>query len=111
MNIWAIVAVIAALIFGICVGYLIAYFRERKHIDKLLRCCKETSDNLAKLSTEYDEFVKAAHEVDRWPKHDSHIVMKDNLAEYLKQKYLAEETDKESSDWDDCEDEPDNLYV
>lgn len=107
MNIWAIVAVFAALIFGVCIGYMVAYYREKKHVDDLLKCCKETSDKLSKLSDEYDEFVKAAHDLDRWPRHNSHIVMKDNLADYLKNKYMTKEVD----DWDDCEDEPDNLYI
>lgn len=108
MNIWAIIAVIAAMIFGGCVGYMVAHFREKKHVDDLLRCCKETSDKLVALSKEYEDFVKAANEVDHWPRHNSHIVMKDNLADYLKSKYLEHE---DSSDWDDCEDEADNLYV
>lgn len=119
MNIWAIVAIIAALIFGVSVGYLAGQYQAKKTVDDLLKCCKETNDKLAALSDEYDEFVKAANEVDRWPKNNPHIVMKDNLADYLKNKYRVEETEngrysrcvEETSDWDDCEDEPDNLYI
>ena len=108
MNIWAIIAVIAALIFGVSIGYMVAHYRERKHVGDLLKCCEETSNKLAKLSEEYDEFVKAANDIDRWPRHNSHIVMRDNLADYLKNKYLSEQ---EPSDWEDCEDESDNLYI
>lgn len=108
MNIWAIIAIFAALIFGVCVGYVISQYHEKKTVEGLLKCCKETNDKLAALSKEYDDFVKAAHELDRWPNHNSHIVMKDNLADYLKNKYLECE---EPCDWDDCEDELDNLYI
>lgn len=102
MNIWAVIAIIAAMVFGGCVGYIVAYYREKKHVSELLDCCKETSDQLAKLSKEYDEFVKAANDLDRWPKHNSHIVMKENLADYLKNKYLTEERSSTESD---------NLYI
>ena len=105
MNVWAIVAVIAAFIFGWCVGYIIAYHKESKCVDELLRYSRETSDKLAKLSKEYDEFLKAANEIDRWPQKNPHISMKTNLADYLKRKYLETEFNP------DCEDESDNLYV
>mgnify|MGYP003298255074 CR=1 FL=1 len=110
MNIWAIVAVIAALIFGFCMGYITSQVREKKHVDELLRTCSETSEARTKLSREYNDFVKSAQEIDRWPKHNSHIVMKDNLADYLKTKYFSVE---EAEDYDGtvCEDEVDNLYV
>lgn len=110
MNIWAIVAAFAALVFGFCMGYIAAIVREKKHVDDLLRCCKETNDKLAALSREYDDFVKAAHELDRWPRHNAHITMKENLADYLKNKYMVEETG-DMNDGDVCEDEVDNLYV
>ena len=110
MNIWTIVAVIAAMIFGGCVGYIISQIRMRKYIDDLLATCTETTDKLTKLSNEYEEFVKAAHEVDHWPKNNTHIVMKDNLADYLKEKYFNDENEKDSDECDfdyDAED----VYV
>lgn len=100
---------IAGTIFGVCVGYLVAYFREKKHVDELLDCCEKTSEKLAKLSTEYEDFMKAAHDLDRWPKHSAHIPLKDNLADYLKNKYFGD--GPEDTDWSDCEDEVDNLYI
>lgn len=109
MNIWAFVAVIAALIFGVCIGYIIAYIHEKKHVGDLLRCCEETSSKLATISKEYEDFMKAAHEVDRWPKNNSHIVIKDDLADYLKDKYFSNE-EPGNFDGNVCEDEVD-LYV
>lgn len=112
MNIWAIVAVIAALIFGVCVGYIIAYIREKRHVDDLLRCCEETSTKLAAISKEYEDFMKAAHEVDRWPKNNSHITMKDNLADYLKAKYFDnEELDPDCDDENEVDEDDMDIYV
>ena len=107
MNIWAILAVFAALIFGGSVGFIVAYYMQKKTIDELCEHCRETSEKLTKISTEYEEFIKSVYEESRWPKQQSHITMHDNLADYLKSKYLSSET----NDWSDCEDESDNLYV
>lgn len=112
MNIWTIVAVVAALIFGGCVGYIISQIQSKKYIDKLLWNCKETSDKLTKLSNEYEDFVKAAHEVDHWPKHNSHIIMKENLADYLKNKYFgSEEIDPDCDDETEEDEELEDLYL
>lgn len=107
MNIWAIVAVLAALIFGFCMGYIMAIKRDSKYVAELRKLCDETIEKLRKLSKEYEDFVKAAHEVDHWPKHNSHIVMKENLADYLKNKYFNNEDC--DSDCDDAEEEDEDL--
>ena len=111
MNIWAIVAVIAALIFGACIGYIVSQIQTKKYVEDLLQRCNDTSDKLAKLSKEYEDFVKAAHELDHWPRHNQHIVFKENLEDYLKAKYFGErDSDPDSDDEDDDEDMED-VYL
>ena len=112
MNIWTIVAVFAALVFGFCNGYIVAIIKERKHVKKLIGLCEETSEELRKLSTEYDDFIKAANDVDRWPKHDPHITMKDDLADYLKSKYLSvDDVDDRDPNCDNDDNDGDDEYA
>lgn len=111
MNIWTIIAVVAAVIFGGCVGYMVAHVQGKKHVSDLISACKETSEKLAKLSREYEEFTKAAYELDHWPRYSSHVVMKDNLADYLKAKYFDQECDPECDDTDDDDEDDVDVYV
>lgn len=107
MNIWAIVAVFAALIFGGCIGFIVAYRLQKKTIDDLCENCRDTTEKLNKISSEYEEFMKSACEESRWPKHTTSFTNASSLTDYLKNKYLLTETEFDS----DCEDESDNLYV
>ena len=59
---------------------------------------------------EYDDFVKAANDLDRWPKNNPYITNKDDLADYLKAKYLDVDDrdpncDNDDEDYDDEYDE------
>lgn len=107
MNMRAVLAVFAALIFGGCAGFIIAYAIERGRITELTKQCKECSEKLSKLSKEYDEFVKSAYTESHWPRQVSTFSGPNAFADYLKDKYLDTETEFVS----DCEDESDNLYI
>lgn len=110
MSGWIILAVFVGMIFGCCIGYCVIYFKEKKEIDDLLRQCTETSNKLASVTKEYEEFIKAAYDLDRWPRNSAHITKKENLVDYLRNKYFDNAFAKDS-DGSVCEDEIDNLYV
>ena len=99
MNMWAVVAVIAAFIFGLCIGVIATSLRERQYVKDLLKTCEDTSKKLSDLSKEYDDFVKSAQELDRWPKLNTHITSKEDLADYLKAKYLSENVEDGRYSW------------
>ena len=87
MNIWAIIAVFAALIFGGCIGFMIAYSIQ----------CHKCSEKLDELFNEYMQ-----NDLSR-PNRVDDTIMSRNLANYLKTKYLDKDFDSE------CDD--DDLYV
>lgn len=92
------------LVGGMAIGGWIVYRWEKGEIEDLIKQCKEANDRLREMIQQEEEFINSM-----WPKHQHHITMETNLADYLKAKYFDEET--ETGDWTDCEDESDNLYV
>lgn len=96
-----IVIGIGLVVLGFVLGATCIYILEKKTIDRLIENCAESRTKLADMVKEEEKFLESL-----WPKH-RHIAMETNLADYLKAKYLSEETECES----DCEDESDNLYI
>lgn len=97
MNFWAVVAVISAFVIGICVGAILVYSWEKRFVERLTARCDRISDDLNRLSSEYEAFARTMPQDDiaLWP----------NLAAYLRAKYHTNEFEP------DCEDDSDNLYI
>lgn len=102
---------------GVAIGGYFVYKYEKKQIDDLIIRCNETSKRMEDMLKQEEDFIESI-----WPKSHHNITMGNNLADYLKTKYLSEETEasrrarldeanQEDRDWSDCEDESDNLYV
>lgn len=98
---------------GMAVGGGIVYQMEKKQLDELVERCRDTNEKLAEMIKQEEDFMESI-----WPKNRHNVSMDGNFADYLKDKYLAKETEasrgavcSEDRDWSDCEDESDNLYV
>ena len=102
MVYWCILTGLAMFIMGLSIGLVVAYRLEHKIVEELLKRCKDTNERLENMLKQEEDFMQSM-----WPKQRHNITMETNIADYLKAKYLSEE----SNDWSDCDDESDNLYV
>jgi hypothetical protein len=91
-----------AFIFGMFAGGYVIYKIEEEAIEKLNRECTETTRKLNEMIRDEEKFIETM-----WPKQRPNISLENNLTDYLRHKYLKEETEFEP----DCEDESDNLYI
>ena len=80
MNIWTVIAMLSALMLGICIGAIAVYLWGKRQVDALVKRCDSVTEKLNKLSSEYEDFVNAVREGDSWPEKNP-IIMGDNLAE------------------------------
>lgn len=89
-----ILFLVIAFALGMCVGGYVVYRYEAKTIAELNERCAEANERLTVMIKDEEKFLSTM-----WPKYNS-------LGDYMKAN-----RDIRYSDWDDCEDESDNLYV
>lgn len=105
-----------AFMLGMSVGGIFVYKHEEKIIKELTKCCDDTIEQLNNMVKDEEKFID-----NKWPNRKSHISLQNNLADYLKAKYMQTENSFEDyeifddedniPEWSDCDDESDNLYV
>lgn len=105
-----------AFILGMSVGGIFIYKHEEKIIKELNKRCADTSRRLDSMIKDEEQFID-----NMWPNRNSHIFMQNNLADYLRDKYMRTESSFEdyeifdeedtTSEYIDCDDESDNLYI
>lgn len=100
-----ILTTIITFLAGMAIGGYIMYRLEAKEINELIERCSNANKHLEELLKQEEDFMESM-----WPKKNPHITMGTNVADYLRDKYLKAESAYDS-DWSDCEDESDNLYV
>ena len=101
---------------GVGAGGYFVYRYEEKTITVLNRRCMDANNRLDSMIKDEEEFIN-----NKWPNRNSHISMQTNLADYLRAKYMQSESsfedyelcddEHDDSDWFDCDDESDNLYI
>lgn len=93
-----ILIAILAFALGMVLGVLLVYKKEKKIIEDLVDRCAKTRAKLEEMHKEEAVFIESM-----WPKQNPYISSVGNVADYLKEKYLAAE-DNCGPDFDpECE--------